>query len=172
MSLDRRTLVLAAGASLILPVMPDLAIAQVQDRYVNLMRKLMAKTWFGKSRIAASGFEGNEFVSDLTWQFQVNADWTFVGSQVESFRLEGRYYQGSSAIRGHCWVINDKAGLNITGMRVESGTPLPSPLFWSSSKGELRFFNDGDREGHFILKGTMLDDNDGSQSRVELIDKD
>lgn len=171
MRFDRRTILLGAGAAM-LPGLASEALGQVPDRYVNLMRKLMARTWQGKSRIASDGFVGNEFVSDLTLNFQLASDWTYTGTQVESFNMEGNFYRGVSRIRGDCWVIDDKAGLAIREMRVESGTPLPSPLFWSSSRGELRFFNDGDRDGHFILKGTLTDINDGSLSRVELYDAD
>lgn len=172
MAIDRRMVVLGAGASALLALAPTTASAQVPDRYVKLMRKLMARGWSGKSRVDAPGIEGGEFITDLSMRFELGSDWSFTGSQVESFTLDGKFYRGESSIWGNCWVIEDKASLAIRGMRPLNGTPLPSPLFWSSSKGEMRFFNDGDREGRFILKGALTDVNDGTLSRVEMYDVD
>jgi hypothetical protein len=57
-------------------------------------------------------------------------------------------------------------------MKVLSGTPLPAPYEWSTSKGEFRFYNDSDRPGHFTMQGMLTDDVDRTQFRVELTDRD
>ena len=169
--ITRRCAILGAtAASLLAPAAPAAAI--VPEPYHALMRRVMGLTWAGQSRTPSNQFEGGEFVSGVGMQFRLDPDWSFEGTMFEVMKLEGSEYKGVYAITGECWVIADKAGLSIYRMKVLSGTPLPAPYEWSTSKGEFRFYNDSDRPGHFTMQGMLTDDVDRTQFRVELTDRD
>ncbi|MFM5922698.1 MAG: hypothetical protein ACKOPG_00740 [Novosphingobium sp.] len=147
-----------------------LARAAVPDGFASLMRRVMALHWRGTGTFAADWVQGNQFVSQIEIDMQVDSDWDFTGQMAESFNLDGRRFAGTSRIWGNCWVVGSKAGLSITGMRNLSGDALPGNAGWSTSKGDLLFHNDSDRAGHFVLEGYLQDDTAPTRTRVFLID--
>ncbi|MFM5923694.1 MAG: hypothetical protein ACKOPG_05860 [Novosphingobium sp.] len=164
----RRSILAGATAALLAPSGP--ARAMVPDNFANLMRRVMALHWRGTGTFAADWVQGNQFVSQIEIDLQVDSDWDFTGQMAESFNLDGRRYSGTSRIWGNCWVVGSKAGLSITGMRNISGDALPGNVGWSTSTGDLQFHNDSDRAGHFVLEGYLQDDTAATRTRVFLID--
>jgi hypothetical protein len=132
---------------------------------------LMGLHWRGKSSFKHSSFEGGLFVTRVQIDFELGADWNFVGRMTESANYEDRTYTGTATVWGNCWVNGTWVVAAITRMRHESGDPLPEGATWSTSTGDLRFRNDLDRPGHFVLMGEMRDDNDGTIYSIMMIDE-
>lgn len=171
MQTTRRSFVAgAAAATLLGRAAPAAAI--VPESHHELMRKLMGLTWIGQSRTPSERFNGGYFVVALGFSFSLNKDWSYEGAMVEKFNLSGREYEGHSKIWGEAWVIGSDVGMSIYRSQPVQGTPLPEPMSWGTTKGDLRFYNDSARKGRFTLQGVMTNDQDGVRSTVTLIDAD
>lgn len=165
----RRSLLAGATAAAVLaPATPALAL--VQERFQTLMRRVMGLSWVGQSRTGNERFEGEELVTALGMKFDLRPDWSFEGAMIEILNYNSTTYRGLFRITGECWTIGEQAGLSIYRSELVERDRLPDGLAWSSYRGELKFYNDSSREGHFTLKGILIDDVDRSEYRVRLVD--
>lgn len=171
MLVTRRSLIAGAGAAaLISKVQP--AHALVQERFHDLMRRVMGLTWVGQNRSYNDQFQGGELVTAIGMSFSLRSDWSYEGAMVEVLNYEGTKYKSHLRITGECWTIGSDAGVSIYNSELIEASALPEGFSWDLVKGDFRFYNDSNRKGRFTLQGIMTNRRDGSQSRVNMIDAD
>ena len=164
----RRFIAGASAAGLMVQAAP--AAALVQERFHTLMRHVMGLTWVGQARARDDNFEGGEVVTALGLKFGLRDDWSYEGAMMEILNYGGQHYKATFKITGECWTIGNDAGVSIYRSQLMERDPLPEGFEWNTSRGDFKFYNDSNREGHFTLQGLLTSDTDGAVSRVNLTD--
>lgn len=141
---------------------PVLAISQAA------FQRIAQQTWRGSS-VQRADFTttGKAYLShDLT--VRLGAGERFTANWQTNFRLDGIDYRRTAEVYGRASASGEY--LVIEGMRSLRSDRLPSGLEWCRATGTLKFYNNADRAGGHILKGT-LHDSCGGSSDIELVDR-
>lgn len=136
-----------------------------------VVRKALSRRWRGYMTIPTAATNQGEWISQLDLVFQLDQNFDFTGSWIESFNLDDRDYRARFEMSGWCWSRGEDVGIAIPLTRLISADTPPPNVTWGASSSELTFAMDKDRPGRYLLHGKSTGD-DGAAWKVILKDLD
>lgn len=129
---------------------------------------VIALNWVGYGIQSADFTEDGKVKTEQRLRMSMDSDATLHGSLSVTFTLDGSPYRATFDVSGRYLAQGGKLSFRATGPT--RSDPLPHELHWCGASGTLEIFNDTEREGHFVLKGT-LDLSCGGTIDVEFTDR-
>jgi hypothetical protein len=139
------------------------------DSTAQAFKHIVEKRWIGSSEQDADFTKNGKVYFSQTLSLTLNNDYTVAGIGTTTMTLDGYTYISVAEVKG---MFNPAEWtLFIKEEEYTRTDPLPKNLKWCKGWGTVGFFENAEKNGHYLLKGDMTDEC-GSTSYMELHDED